>query len=221
MTNEEKHQKRSFLYALIATLIVFNLGIYLGYMLEVSRVNKINSIYMSSEIGILDQIIQKDYAGVLNPTCEQLNEENLKFGDNLFEEALQIQSYEDASVMNKEIIFQHKRLDLLRTLFFINSMQIKERCNSDYHIVTYLYKYNNPILEQSAKQKFFSNILKELKNKFGKEVILIPIAADNDIPSVNLLVKTYNITQLPSILIDDKVVLTEVGSLEELENYLN
>lgn len=218
---KEKYQKRSFLYALIATLIIFNLGVYLGYMLEVSRINKISEIYMDSEIEVLDQIIQKDYSGVLNPTCEQLSEENIKFGDKLFEEALKIQSYEDASVINKDIIFQHKRLDLLRTLFFINSIQIKEKCNSKYNIVAYLYQYNNPTLEQSAKQKFFSNILKELKNKFGNNVLLIPIAADNDIPSVNLLVKTYNITELPVILINNKEKLTQVKNIEEIERYLN
>ncbi|MEK6913635.1 MAG: hypothetical protein AABW47_03110 [Nanoarchaeota archaeon] len=216
-----KNQKGIFLYALIATFFVFNLGIFMGYMLEVSRVDKINLLYLNAEIGILDQLVQKEALGILNPSCDLLNEENIKFGDNIYREALTIQEYENANKINNDIQFQHKRFDLLRTLFFVNSIRIKQKCNSDYHIVTYLYKYNNPSLEQDSKQKFFSNLLGELKEKFGNKIILIPIATDNDIPSVNLIVDTYKIIELPTILIDENIKLTEVKKMEEIEKYLN
>ena len=215
------NNKSLFLYALIATILIFNLGIFMGYMLETSRVNKINNLYLNAEIGILDQLIQKDALDLLNPDCELLTEENIKFGDRIYQEALTIQQYENANQMNKDIQFQHKRFDLLRTLFFVNSVKIKERCSSDYTIVTYLYKYNNPLLEQDTKQKFFSNLLRDIKEEYGDKILLIPIAADNDLPSVNLMLEAYDITELPTILIDEKIKLTEVNSREEIEKYLD
>jgi len=193
----------------------------MGYMLETSRINKINSLYLNTEIELLDQIIQKEASGVLSPSCKILIEENIKFGDSIYAEAQIIEEYENANQMSAEIEFQHKRFDLLRTLFLTNSIKIKQGCNSSYHNIVYLYQYNDPDTAQSSKQRFFSNALRELKEKYGSEIMLIPIAGDNDIPSVNLLRDNYNITQLPSVLIDEKVVLTEIGSLEELENYLN
>lgn len=216
-----KNQKFIFLYALILTLIVFNLGIFMGYMLESSRVNKINALYLEAEMELLDQRIQKDTLEIINLDCEILIEENIKFANRIFEEALLIQKYEDANRINNEIEFQHKRFDLLRTLFWINSIRIKEKCNSEYHNIVYIYDYNNPSIEQKAKQRFFSKVLSEIKNKFGNEIMLIPIAGDNEIASINLLMDAYEIKELPVILIDETTKITELESMEDIEKYLN
>ncbi len=216
-----KSQKYIFLQALIITFIVFNLGIFMGYKLESSRINKINKWYLESEIELLDQQIQKDTFEFLDLDCDTMIEENIKFADKIFEEALVINRYEEANRINQDIILQHKRYDLLRTLFWINSMKIKEKCNSDYHNLVYFYKYNNPSIEQRAKQKFFSNLLFQIKQEKGNAVMLIPIAADNDIASINLLLKKYKITELPAILIDENTRIINIESIEDIMKYLN
>jgi len=215
-----KNQKMIFLYALIITLVVFNLGIFMGYMLESSRLDKINILYSNAELELFDQMAQKESLGALNINCKTLVEENIKFGDKVFQEALEIQKYEEANRMSGDIIFQHKRFDLLRTLFWMNSIKIKQNCNSDYHNVVYFYKYNNPSINQESKQKFFSNLLEQIKTKEGEKVMLIPIAGDNDIPSINLLVNQFDITEFPTILIDEKTKLTDIKNASELENFL-
>jgi len=215
-----KNQKYIFLYALVLTFLVFNLGIFFGYMLESSRIGKINTMYLNAENELLDQITQKGALDVLDLNCDLLVEENIKFGDKIFNEALEIQKYEEANRINNDIIFQHKRFDLLRALFWMNSLKIKQQCNSDYHNLVYFYKYNNPTIEQESKQDFFSNLLKEIKEKKGNDVMLIPIAADNDLPSINLLIEKYNITELPTILIDEKIKLSDVRTMEDIEKYL-
>jgi len=215
-----KNQKYIFLYALVLTFLVFNLGIFFGYMLESSRIGKINTMYLNAENELLDQITQKGALDVLDLNCDLLVEENIKFGDKIFNEALEIKKYEEANRINNDIIFQHKRFDLLRALFWMNSLKIKQQCNSDYHNLVYFYKYNNPTIEQESKQDFFSNLLKEIKEKKGNDVMLIPIAADNDLPSINLLIEKYNITELPTILIDEKIKLSDVRTMEDIEKYL-
>jgi hypothetical protein len=216
-----KSQKWFFLYALVITLVIFNFGIFMGYMLEQSRINKINMWYLDAELELLDQRIQKDAFEIIDLNCTAMIEENINFADKIFEEALIIQKYEDANKISSEIIFQHKRYDLLRTLFWINSMRIKEKCNSDYHNVVYFYKYNNPSIEQKSKQRFFSNLLFEIKQKKGDKVMLIPIAADNDLPSVNLLTNKYGINELPVILIDEGIKITDMESMEDVLKYLD
>jgi len=216
-----KSQKYVFLQALIITLVVFNIGIFLGYKLETSRINKISDLYLESEINLLDQMIQKNAFEIIDLNCDMMIEENIKFADKIFEEALIINKYEEANRINQDIIFQHKRYDLLRTLFWINSMKIKEKCNSDYHNLVYLYQYNNPSLEQKAKQKFFSNLLSQIKQRKGNKVMLIPLAADNDISSINLLLNKYEIDELPVILIDEEIKITDVENFEDVEKYLN
>ena len=216
-----KKQKKIFLYAFILTFFVFNFGIFMGYMLETSRVNKVNTFYLESELELLDQRIQKDALDLMELDCESLVKENIAFADRTFQEALVIQRYEDANKMNEDINFQHKRYDLLRTLFWINSVRIKQKCGSDYHNLVYFYKFNNPSIEQGSKQRFFSNLLIEIKDEYGSKVMLIPIAGDNDLPSINLLLNKYNITEFPTILIDEKIKITDLKTKEDIFKYLS
>ena len=216
-----KKQKKIFLYAFILTFFVFNFGIFMGYMLETSRVNKVNTFYLESELELLDQRIQKDALDLMELDCESLVKENIAFADRTFQEALVIQRYEDANKMNEDINFQHKRYDLLRTLFWINSVRIKQKCGSDYHNLVYFYKFNNPSIEQGSKQRFFSNLLIEIKDEYGSKVMLIPIAGDNDLPSINLLLDKYNITEFPTILIDEKIKITDLKTKEDIFKYLS
>lgn len=216
-----KNQKRIFFYALFATFLIFNFGIFMGYMLETSRVSEINTFYLEAEMELLDQRIQKDALDLLELDCELLVQENVNFADRIFQEALLIQKYEDANRMNEEIIFQHKRYDLLRTLFWINSIRIKQKCKSDYHNVVYFYKFDDPSIEQGSKQRFFSNLLVEIKEKYGSKVMLIPIAADNELPSIELLINKYEIIELPTILIDESVKITDLETKEDITKYLS
>ena len=214
-------QKYTLLYALILTFVVFNIGIFMGYMLESSRIDKINKLYLEAEMELLDQRIQKDALEIIDFDCDAMIKENIKFADKIYEEALLIQRYEDANQINPNIIFQHKRYDLLRTLFWINSMRIKEKCNSDYHNVVYFYQYNNPSIEQKSKQRFFSKLLSQIKEKFGNNIMLIPIAGDNDISSINLFLDKYDIKELPVILIDEEFLIYDLESIEDIEKYLS
>lgn len=216
-----KSQKYIFLQALIITLVVFNIGIFFGYKLESSRVDKINEWYLESEMELLDQRIQTDSFDIIGLDCDAMVEENIKFADNIFEKALVIDKYEKASRINKDIISLHKKYDLLRTLLWINSIKIKERCNSDYHNLVYLYKFNDPTIEQKAKQRFFSNLLVQVKEEKGSKVLLIPIAADNELSSVSLLLDKYEIQELPTILIDEEIKITDVTDMEDIMKYLD
>jgi hypothetical protein len=215
------NQKFFFLYALIIAIIVFNIGIYMGYLLENSRIDKINTLYLNSEMELLDQRIQKDASDMINFSCKDLVNENINFADQIYTEALQIEKYENANKLSDAIVTQHKRFDLLRTLFWTNSMRIKQKCNANYHDVVYFYQYNNPTIEQKAKQQFFSNLLFGLKQEKGDKIMLIPIAGDNNISSIDLLEKNFGISELPTILIDESIKITDVNNKSDIEKYLN
>ena len=214
------NQKYIFLWALLVTLLFFNLGIFFGYMLESSRVDKINEFYVQSDMDLLDQRIQSDAFDIINLNCENAINANNIFADKIFEDAKKIQRFEDANKFNQDIIFQHKRFDLLRTLFWMNSIKIKEKCNASYHNVVYFYKYNGPSIDQKARQGVFSRVLEELKQDKGNSIMLIPIAGDNNLTSVDLLMKTYGINDFPTILIDEKIKIDKLESKEEIEKFL-
>lgn len=215
-----KNQKHVFWQALVLALIVFNLGVFLGYKLELSRNDRIAGLYAESEISLLDVKILSELYNIEGLKCETVIQENINFANKVYEEAKLLTKYEDASRITEDIKLQHRKYDLLRTLFWINSIKIKTSCNATFHNLVYFYQYNNPSLEQKAMQNVFSKILGNVKEKYGNNVMLIPIAADNNVSAVNILVENYQIDTLPTILIDEKIKIEQITSEADLEKYL-
>jgi len=219
----ERSQKHAFWQALVLTFVVFNIGIFFVYMLEKNSADRIDKLYLNSELQLLDIRAQNDIYSLKNIDCESAVDENIKLADRIYEEAKVLQRYEDASRITDAMIMQHKKYDLLRTQVWINSIKLKQICNASYHNIVYLYIYanNEPPIEISARQNIFSKVLSNLKEEQGIKILLIPIPGDNNFSSINILKKIYNITELPAVLVDEKTKLTTIEEIKEIGKYLN
>lgn len=217
MTN----QKNAFWQALMVTIFIFGIGIFLGVILENWRTSKINDLYQKSELDLFDIRLQAEIYSIGNFDCEKAVQENIAFADRIFNEAEILNRYQKASRLTESLNIQHKKYDLLRTMLLLNSIKIKEKCKNSYFEVVYFYDFNDPSFDTKAKQGVFSKLLNELKETKGNEILLIPIAGDNEITAVNLILEEYNISEseLPVILINRKTKITEIQTIEELLKY--
>ncbi|MAG02559.1 hypothetical protein CMI42_04435 [Candidatus Pacearchaeota archaeon] len=220
MFNSQKHV---FWQALLVTILIFSIGIISGIIIENWRTNKISDLYQQSELNLLDIKLQSEIYSLGSFNCDEAVRENIEFADKIFEEAKILDRYEKASRLTDSLLVEHKKYDLLRTTLLLNSIKIKETCNNNYYEVVYFYDYNDPSLDIKAKQKVFSRLLNELKSRKGSEILLIPIAGDNEISSINLLLNQFNVkeSELPVILIDRKTKVTELQTIEDLLKYFN
>jgi len=212
-------QKSAFWQAFIITIIIFGVGVFFGVVLENWRTSQISELYQQSELELLDIKLQSEIYTLGEFDCDQAVEENINFANKIFEEAAILDKYERASRLTSNLRIQHKKYDLLRTNLLLNSIKIKEKCENDYKEVTYFYKYNEPSFETKAKQDIFSKLLIQLKEEKGYEILLIPIAGDNEISAVNLLLDEYNIEELPTILINRRDKITNIQTSSELSKY--
>lgn len=100
---------------------------------------------------------------------------------------------------------------------WLESIKLKARCG-DFHTIVYFFDYEPQKVDLSAKQNFFSGLLTDLKNRHPGEVLLIPIAANLDTSSIELALEHYGVDKIPSILVDEKISVEEIITLEEFEN---
>ncbi|MEM3405401.1 MAG: hypothetical protein QW117_00275 [Candidatus Pacearchaeota archaeon] len=213
-----KNEKIVFLYAFLFAIMVFLIGIFIGFTIENIRNTSAYKLYLISEINMNDINLQSQLLNYFEiDNCNFYEEKNIFFLDKIYEDAKLLSKYEQSSKISDIIKLEHRKFDFLRTLFWLNSARIKEKCNSSYINIVYLYDYNNPSVDQRAKQNVYSKLLEELKQKYGDKIILIPIAGDNNLTSVDILLDRYNITELPTILINEKIKVTEMINLQELE----
>jgi hypothetical protein len=215
-------QKLAFLYGLIFAIIVFFIGFLIGFSIENIRNNYAYQSYVQSEIGLNDARLQNQILSYFDvKECQIIQENNILFGDKLYEESKTLEKYDQSNELSGFIKTEHKKFDLLRAIFWLNSMNIKEKCNSSYINVIYVYDFVNPSIPQLAEQQVMSNILSELKSQYGNNIILIPFAGDNDLTSIETLKVYYNITKLPTILINEKTKIEGVIPIEEIRKIID
>ncbi|MBU0957488.1 MAG: hypothetical protein KKF56_01620 [Nanoarchaeota archaeon] len=215
-----KSQKHVFWQALLVAIFIFAVGFSLGIVMEKWRAGVVYDDYDESDVDFLDLKIQSDLLGDSDFSCERAVEENINFGDRIFAKAVQLQEFEESQRLSDSLKQIHKKYDLLRTLFWINSIKIKQRCDSDYHNVVYLYNYE-PSLDERAVQVVFSNFLKDLKSEMPGKIILIPIAANMGLNSLDYMMEEYGVDRFPAIVIDEDVKIYEIDELRMISNIIN
>lgn len=213
------NQKSVFWQALILSVLVFSVGVTLGFFLESSRADKIGELYSIAETEFLDVRLQSEIYDNSIINCDTAVEENINFGDRIYQEARTLDKYEEAQRISDSLIQQHKKYDLLRLSFLINSIKIKNYCKAGYDTILYLYKYSQPTIEEKARQRVISQMLSEIKEEKGSELLLIPIAGDLDLGSIEVMKNNYGARDLPTIIINGKDFGSDITK-EEIINLL-
>lgn len=208
--------KHAFWQALVFTVIVFSLGMLLGFFLELGQSQSIYSNLVNSELNILDEQIRQRVISDNNVSCELGKESLFSFADKIYDDAIELEEIDGTGRIG-DLTVLHKRYDLLRTLLLLEAEKLKQRCAQDFHILTYLYYYNTDDVQTSSKQNYFSRLVFDFKSDNPEKVILIPIAIDTGVASVDLLVDSLNSNKYPAIIVNKNLVITDTISLEELE----
>ncbi len=212
--------KRAFLEAFFLALVIFIIGLLIGVSFESGRLDQINQYYSNSEISLMDSVALNRISDLQNLSCNKSIDYNAEFANKIYNEALLLEKYEESGKMTDTINTAHKRYDLLRTILWVNVIKTREKCSSKIDSVVYLYNYNTEDLTERAKQRVWSRILFDLKQKEGDKIILIPISVNNDITSLKLLLDKFEINQYPAVIINEKNVLYNLTSISDMGKYL-
>ena len=133
------NSKHAFWQALVFTIIIFGIGVLMGFFLENSRSNAIENLIIESEIGILDEQITSQGLGKFEISCEETKKSVFIFADKIYQEALQLEKFDSSAKFTESLISLHKRYDLLRVLLWIEGIELKEKCGEKIHTLVYIF----------------------------------------------------------------------------------
>ncbi len=206
--------------ALVLTVVVFLLGVFLGFALERNRIGDIEKEFQRIDLQWSDAKLQTLYYQNLEPRfCDSAIRENLEFADKVYNEGLKIEDYDKANFLTNDLELEKKKYALLKVEFWLNSIVLKERCKAEYINLVYFFA-NDPEFEIESEQETQAEILKDLKEKHGKDLMLIPLPIDLDISMINIMKGTYDISKTPTILINEKTKLEGLQSFDKIETLL-
>lgn len=217
---ERKVSKMHYLRVGVFTILIFFLGVALAIIFDNERLNWLLQVnreqelkYQSMQLQYLFISTQENTEGacqVLEASLEQSIAELGKTLDTL-------ETYKKDSSINKieyELINQRYVLDNLQYWLFVSRM--KSLCKKD--LVTVLYFYSSDNCPSCPDQGV---ILTYFKKIFQDRLLIFPINLDLQKlePMISLLQKRYNVTSMPSIIVEDKKYFGVI-SKEELKNII-
>lgn len=210
--------RNAFWQAFVFTIFIFVIGIAIGFFVENSRNNDVELAVLNSEINLIDEQLRNEVFDNFDLDCEVAVNNLFNFADRIYEEAFKLERYDDSSTFTDSLEVLHKRYDLLRVLLWSESIKINKRCGDKINTLVYLYPYKSNDLDVRGKEIFYSRLVYDVKSNNPDKILLIPLASDLGLSSVEIILDSYNVSSLPAIIVNEKIVLVDVSSVEELEN---
>lgn len=212
-------KKHVFWQALLLTVLFFILGLVFGVYLEQLRSENFNTAFYQSEISLYDSLAVTKLSEGGFVSCNDLKEANLEFADKIYTEARDLERFDEKSQLTESLRTIHRKYDLLRTILWMNTIDVNKKCG-DLSTIVYLYTYDAEDVNIKSEQAVWSRILGDLKEKRGNKIILIPIAADNNLTSLDFMAKKFGVQRYPAVIINEKNILYDVSSVSTIEKYL-
>jgi len=213
-----KSKKNVFWEALLITIVVFLAGLFLGMLIEADNSNKISNLYIQSEISLTDAMSSSNLIDETTD-CEIIRTNNIKFADQIYEEAKLLEQYEASGKLTDSMELLHKKYDLLRTILWTSNQKALDKCHN-YNMIIYLYDYETEDTEVKATQNVWSKMLLSIKSQ-REDILLLPIAADEELISINLLLEKYQVEKLPALIINNKEILYNLETADPVLELLN
>jgi len=215
-----KYTKDVFWKAAVITVVIFLIGVYAGFAIEGSRLDRVGQWYNELDFQLTNAKLQTQFYQILDEEfCDEAIIKNLEFSDEIYYQGRKIDEYESSNKLKEFIDSEKRRYALLKTEFLVNSLILKEKCDADYDILIYFYKDDPSLLEQQ-QQSVQANILLELKEKYGTDLMLIPLPIDFDVSVISILVDYHNIQSTPALVINQRIKLEGLQGIDEIESLL-
>ena len=213
--------KHAFWQALVFTLVVFIMGLLIGFFLEGYLADNIKEDLIRSEINLLDEQLRNRAIESFDIGCGLAIDSMFNFADEIYGEALKLEKIDKTDKFERGLLILHKQYDLLRMMLWQESADLRNKCWEDFHTIVYFFDYGEEVddnFELKSLQIVYSRLLGELKDNHPSDVLLIPIAANLNLSSVDLVLQKYGIEESPAILVDENKILMGEITYSELEN---
>lgn len=200
---KRKIDAQLYIIVFFITLSVFVAGLFLGSILSKYKLNSLSEDLESlkrmrntqeTNILLLDSLDKKiclglnTYINDMLPEIENLAERVAYYERSADSKRFGIKEYEDIK----------KDYNLLLIRYWIMTNKLEENC--DENIVDVIYFYSNKKCDDCKDQGIYLDSIK----KQYPETMIFALDKDLNLSTINILAKSFNITEVPSLVINGK-----------------
>ncbi len=189
--------------SLLLTILIFAAGILLNHTFDAFRISIIEDVMTEHEINteayrverFFTETFGEEQCDMMVARISDLKKEVRKVGEDLG-------SYSRFSFFRRKDYDYLKRKYFLLELRFLALIQkINKECDKPYLPIIFFYEIDQ---DESERQGF---ILQDLSEDYDQNLIVLTLDKDyEDEPLVKILAENYNVTQAPTIIIDEQSI---------------
>ena len=215
----KKMQKRRYLAAFAITALIFTLGFFAGLVIDSQRAEYLMSAYNEQRIEygsiqlqyqLIEQITRDGDCEALTATFEQ----NI---NNLENARIRLETYQqDATLNEAEFNLLSREYTHAQIRYYLLAERTQELCGED--IATILYFYSDSAQCPDCEDQAF--VLTYLKRLMQDRLLVFSFNSlmVEEEPTIRLLMNRYEITEFPTIVVNQEVYAGLTTRNELLEN---
>ncbi len=202
--------------ALIYSVLLVSVGILIGVAADRYRASVVESISKRTLLEIDSYIVEETFLRENKiQDCDFMKARMDEISENLVSFGRKLTIYEQSKMTNSQEYYYLKPyyfLTELKAYMLLN--KIKKQCNASYVLVLYFYEQND---DDSRMQGL---ILDSIVNKYPERVHVFSfdINFPVKVSAVELLKKYYNVTEAPTVIVDEKYKFEGLTSAEKIES---
>jgi hypothetical protein len=201
-------QKRRYLFAFIITAAIFFIGFFFGFLMDIKRADYFNDMNNIQKLNIrsleLQQQLLKD-----NAFNDQCNAFRFMFDKAIIElenNRDRLENYNEQSNVKQadfELLFREYTISQINFLSIAKTL--KTSCANSSGFVTVLYFYSDQTTCPSCENQ--AVVLNYYKMHLKQNILIFAIneKLDKTEPLIELLKNVYNITQYPTLVVENDV----------------
>lgn len=200
--------------ALITALLLFS-GFLTSWYFNQIKQSELEQQFLDLQEKIVESQLELTYLTEFsNNSCGSLEEARRVTSINLLDVNRKLES-SDKVVANE---FEFERLKIEQSMNYVNlwmfARKIREQCKTNLTTMLYFWDANSM---ESQQQGF---VLDAITNEEGDRVLIIPLDYNFNLGIIKILSKEFNITQTPTIIINEKTKLEGLQSKADIMKYL-
>lgn len=203
-------RKDKYLLTLALATLTFFAGLWVGYAITASKVAQIEQMANKLKFDLMSLELEAELTA--HEPCGAIPK---WLEEELGKVAIKIASLEDQlGKHDVRVIELKKYYSLLQIRHWLFMQQRKQKCAEGYSLILFFYSNKPDYIRLSEKQGY---VLDYLRNEYGLEKVKVySLDYDLELGVIQSLIKSYNITAIPSLVIDGSLYSGFHGK-EELE----
>ncbi len=208
--------KKIVIFSFVIATLIFIAGVALGISIDQFKADTVSTELRDNELKFDSYITEQQLLSAFKEDkCDVLKERATEISQSTRELGTLLNRVAASKSFPMDFDYLKQKYFISESKFYATILELNEGCNDKRNSILFFYKEYHLT---SQRQGF---VLDEINKQFNETVTTLSFDMDYEKePLVGLLIKRYNVTRAPTVIINEDLKIEGYDNLEEIETYL-